>query len=167
MEIQLEIAGVAVMPPFIDIDSLVFLKKAGAEKEEVFLIYTGRDLALAIAEGVRKKQLPRPSTHDLLKNCIEALGGSVQKVVIGEFKDGVSHSSICIDCGNNKTMSIDSRPVDALALAARAHCPICMEEEVFLKGAMKPPSEEEMKRQQLEQLSEFLKNVDPKKLPIQ
>ncbi len=55
MEIQLEIAGVAVMPPFIDIDSLVFLKKAGVEKEEIFLIYTNRDLALAIMEGAVKK----------------------------------------------------------------------------------------------------------------
>ena len=174
MEIQLEIAAVFVMPPLID--SVVVLRKAGEWEKKLFLINTDRDAALAITEGVGKKLWQQPVAHDLLKNCIEKLGGHIQKVVIGEFKDGISHASIYLDCGNDRTESINSRPVDALALAVRTHCPIYMEERVFEEGKMELPAEEKMGWQQSglaekmekmgpEELLEFLKDIDPSKIP--
>jgi hypothetical protein len=159
MEIQLEIAAIAItqQSPV----SLVFLRKIGGQTKDskaLIMMATDSGSAYAILEGVEKMKVSRPRVHDLFKNSIEALGGRIQKVVINDYRDETYCALIHIKRGD-KVVTVDSRPTDALALAARAKCPIYIEESVLEKGKM------EMERLESEQLAELLKNIDTSKLP--
>jgi uncharacterized protein len=54
----------------------------------------------------------------------------VQKVVVSELKDDTFYALIWME-RDGETMSLDSRPSDALALALRLDCPIFVEDEVL------------------------------------
>ena len=69
-------------------------------------------------------------THDLLKNLLIGLDTTVRKVVVTELKDDTFFAVIWLE-RDGQSISIDSRPSDALALALRMDCPIFVEDEVL------------------------------------
>jgi bifunctional DNase/RNase len=69
-------------------------------------------------------------THDLLRNVIEDLSGSVVKIVISDLRDNTFYALIYIETPSD-TISIDARPSDALAVALRTHAPIFVEDTVI------------------------------------
>src|SRR5690606_26694011 len=81
--------------------------------------------AQAIAIPLSGEEPPRPMTHDLLKSVCEALGGTVEHIVITGIKEGVYYAEVHIQ-HDGKVTVVDSRPSDAIALAVRSMCPIYM-----------------------------------------
>jgi bifunctional DNase/RNase len=79
-------------------------------------IWIGAAEATAIAYAQQGIEPPRPLTHDLMKNIIDALGHRLTEVRIVELKDGVFHAALVID----GTTEISSRSSDAIALALRS-----------------------------------------------
>jgi len=96
----------------------------------VLPIWVGIYEANAIALEIEKVTTPRPMTHDLLKNLLLGLEAQVRKVVVSELRDDTFYALIWLE-RDGQTMSIDSRPSDALALALRVDCPIFVEDEVL------------------------------------
>jgi bifunctional DNase/RNase len=86
--------------------------------------------ANAIALEIEKVTTPRPMTHDLLKNLLIGLETTVRKVVVTELRDDTFFAVIWLE-RNGQTISLDSRPSDALALALRMDCPIFVDDEVL------------------------------------
>ncbi len=86
-------------------------------------IWIGLPEATAIASSLKKVQLARPMTHDLLKNTIDELGGSVIRVVISSLIENTFIATIELKVGDSLRV-IDSRPSDAIALAVRVNCQI-------------------------------------------
>ena len=83
-------------------------------------IWVGAAEAAAIAYAQQGVVPPRPLTHDLLKNVLDELGHSLDRVRITALTDGVFHAVLDIDGGaDGGGQSIDSRSSDAIALALR------------------------------------------------
>ena len=79
--------------------------------------------AQAIAIEIEKMTPSRPLTHDLFKSFAEAYHISIQEVIIYNLVDGIFYSKlICTD--GKKSLEIDARTSDAIALAVRFDCPI-------------------------------------------
>ncbi len=72
-------------------------------------------------------------THDLLKSFLSKLDISIEKIVVNDVRDNTFYAMI--HCRyDNKSLLIDSRPSDAIALALRTDSPIFVEEEVVNKA---------------------------------
>ena len=96
-------------------------------------------------------------THDLLKNVLTGLNVHVQRVVVCDLKDDTFYALIWME-RDGQTMSMDSRPSDALALALRLDCPIFVDDEVLkhskLASAISENSSSEDLRKWLENLND-------------
>ena len=86
--------------------------------------------ANAIALQIENIATPRPMTHDLLRNVIQDLKASVQKVVVCDLQENTFYALIYLSL-NGDTLAIDARPSDAIALALRTRAPIFVEDAVI------------------------------------
>lgn len=116
----------------------IILKEIGGEKRLPIII--GQFEAQAIALELEGIKPPRPLTHDLLKNIIEALGYNVDSIIIYELKDSTFFAKIRFDIPSID--DIDARPSDAIAIALKFGAPIfvasnIMEEIGFIPEAEK------------------------------
>lgn len=135
--VEMSIKGVTVHP---QTGSPVVLLEAVKDKREL-LIWIGYAEAQAIAFKMEDISTPRPMTHDLLQSMLQTIGAKVVKVLINDLKNNVFFATIIIERGR-KTMEVDSRPSDAIALAVRARAPIyvtgfVLEQARGLEGAYK------------------------------
>jgi bifunctional DNase/RNase len=105
-------------------------------------IWIGPCEAEAITVTLQEVEVPRPLTHDLLKNVIAKMGGTVERIIVSELRDEVFYAHIVMEA-DGKHLEIDSRPSDALALAVRLHVPVYIEEAVMEKAAVLPEDEVE------------------------
>ena len=122
-------------------------------------IWVGIYEANAIALEIEKVQTPRPMTHDLLKNVLLGLDVHVQRVVVSELKDDTFYALIWMERAG-QTMSMDSRPSDALALALRLDCPIYVEEKVFKSSQTSATTAEKTTNEELKRWLENLNDED-------
>ena len=126
----MKIAGITV-DPFTN-TPIVLLKDL--EEKDVLPIWIGLLEASSIATALENIQTPRPMTHDLLKNILDQLGIKVVKIEVNDLKDNTYYALIHMDV-NNKRLTIDARPSDALAIALRTGASIFVEESVIQRSA--------------------------------
>ena len=88
-------------------------------------------------EGIKP---PRPLTHDLLKNIVDNLGGTIIEVIIDELRENTFYAKVIMEV-SALTNEIDARPSDAIALAVRVQCPIYVSESVMEAAAFIPSEE--------------------------
>jgi len=86
-------------------------------------IWIGIFEANAIAMAVEKVELPRPLTHDLLKNAIAELGAVLERVEIHRLEGGTFFARLQLSTPGGEK-EVDARPSDAIALALRSEAPI-------------------------------------------
>ena len=65
-------------------------------------------------EGIKPQ---RPMTHDLLRNMLGELGGTVEAVEVTELRDNTYFAHIQVKTREGRMVQIDSRPSDAISLA--------------------------------------------------
>lgn len=104
-----------------------------AKEERILPIWIGEAEAQAIATELLGLSVPRPMTHDLLKSAIQALGGKVNRVIVTDLKENTFYAVIEVEVENNDTLTLDSRPSDALALALRFGADILVDAQVLEK----------------------------------
>jgi hypothetical protein len=126
MEVEMKIRGL-MMDPVTNMP-IVILK--GVADNTILPIWVGIYEANAIALEIEKVQTPRPMTHDLVRNVLLGVNATVKKVVVTELKDDTFYALIWLE-RNGTTISIDSRPSDALALALRTDAPIYVDDSVL------------------------------------
>jgi len=101
------------------------------DAEKFFLpIWVGIFEANAIALQLENVSTPRPMTHDLLRNMIAELDARVTRVVINDLRDSTFFAQIRVIIGE-RTLELDARPSDAIALALRADAPIFVAQSVL------------------------------------
>lgn len=130
------------------------------EGESVLPIFVGLFEANAIAQQLDGSLSPRPMTHDLLGNLIDALHGRVDRVVITDLRDNTFFAIIHLE-RNGEKLAIDARPSDAMALALRVKVPIFVEDAVLARSTA---SGEEGQVDEAERLRRWLETVDPEEL---
>jgi len=121
-------------------------------------IWVGAVEATAIAYAQQGIVPPRPLTHDLLKDILEALDAEVKEVRITGLQDGVFYAVVAFTSG----IEVSARPSDAIALALRMGVPIRGADEVLeVAGIDMPDDEEPQDDDQVEKFREFLDQVSP------
>jgi bifunctional DNase/RNase len=98
-------------------------------------IWIGPNEADAIAVKLQGVSVPRPLTHDLLNSIVDALGASVNSIIVSDLKNDTFYAKIILNVDGGQ-MEVDSRPSDAIALAVRVDAPIYAEEVVLEKAGI-------------------------------
>ena len=126
MLIEMMIKGLMVDP--ITNTPIVILKDKDGDR--VLPIWVGVFEANAIALQIENVSTPRPMTHDLLRNMISELDARVTRIVINDLRDSTFFAQIRLSTGD-KTLEVDARPSDAIALALRTEAPIYVAQSVL------------------------------------
>lgn len=136
-KVQVEILGLSASPSTGGAYALLLKETYGVRRLPIIIgQFEAQSIALEM-EGIKP---PRPLTHDLLKNVIENLGGSISEIIIDELRDNTFYAKIKLDI-SSMTNDIDSRPSDAIALAVRTGSPLFVAEEVMKAASFVPSSE--------------------------
>ncbi len=93
-------------------------------------IFIGTPEATAIAYAMQGVSMPRPMTHDLMKDLLEALTVSVDRVVITELRAATFYAEVHLRRGDERS-AVSSRPSDAVALAVRTGAPLFVADELM------------------------------------
>ncbi len=127
------------------------------DDEKFFLpIWVGIFEANAIALQLENITTPRPMTHDLLRNMINELDARVTRVVINDLRDSTFFAQIRLLVGG-KTLEVDARPSDAIALALRTEAPIFVAQSVLDQAQTITPEGED----QDERMKKWFENLSP------
>lgn len=153
--IKMEIKGLLMDP----VSNMPVVILRDTEKGHFLPIWVGIFEANAIALEMEKVTTPRPMTHDLLKNLLGELDARVDRIVINDLRDNTFFARIHLTRGDS-TLSVDSRPSDAIALALRSQAEIFVEEEVLEKSrSLRSDSDQDPDR-----LKKWLEEASPDEL---
>ena len=119
-KIKLDIVGLSYSQTQSGAYALVLGEVSGRRRLPIII---GSFEAQAIAIEIEKMTPSRPLTHDLFKSMGQAFHITVQEIVIYNLVDGIFYSKLMCSDGK-KTVEIDARTSDAIAVAVRFDCPI-------------------------------------------
>ena len=111
---------------------VVILEEIDSAPKRKLLVWIGESEAIAIDNGLKKTPFPRPMTHDLIKNIVDALSAKVEAIYINAVEKQTFHGKMKLK-SESQELDIDSRPSDALAIAIRYNAPIYVEDDVIQK----------------------------------
>ena len=153
MQIEMTIKGLMV-DPITNMPIIILRDKDG---QRVLPIWVGIFEANAIALQIENISTPRPMTHDLLRNVIQDLNASVQKIVVCDLQENTFYALIYLSL-DGATHAIDARPSDGIALALRTRAPIFVEDTVIdhAKTVDFTPEKDDADR-----LQKWLESLDP------
>lgn len=105
-------------------------------------IWIGVYEAEAIAMEIQGVTAARPLPYDLVKAAIADLGGEIERVAVTELSDEIYYARIFVRQGD-RSVEIDSRPSDAIAIAVRAQVPILVAEQVMDQASLVPDGDDD------------------------
>jgi uncharacterized protein len=160
----MELLGVRLELP-MNVPVLLLREQEGARR--VLPIYIAPEEAQAIERGIKQFVPPRPLTHDLLRDVLEALGATLVRLVVTELREsdqggGTFFAELVLELPGGTT-TVSSRPSDGVALAVRTGAPIFVADDVLDRAATAVADEEEGEGQEeiVDQFREFLDEVNP------
>ncbi len=159
--IQVRIASLAVDPR--SNQPVIVLRPLDEEpgNGRVLPIWIGQPEATAILLAIEGVELPRPLTHDLMKNMLETLGSYLERVEITRVEEGTFFAALIVRA-EDRTLAIDARPSDSIALAVRTGAPIFVAESVLDEASIDDSTDEVVDEEaELQAFREFLDEVDP------
>ena len=156
MEVEMKIKGLMI-DPITNMPIIILRDTAG---EAVLPIWVGIFEANAIALELEKIAPPRPMTHDLLRDVITGLGARIQRIAVTELKENTFYALIHLS-QNGRSLQVDARPSDAIALALRAKAPIFVETSVIEMAKTIDPTED---AKDTERLRKWLETLDETEL---
>ncbi|NMG10843.1 bifunctional nuclease family protein [Brasilonema sp. UFV-L1] len=155
--LEMRVAGIAL--DAITRSPIVLLKDASDRR--ALPIYIGQEQAKAIMGALENQKPPRPLTHDLIVNLLEAWNLSVERIIIHSLQKDTFYASLIVKQGDVKK-EIDARPSDAIAIALRTNAPIWVMEEVVADASI--PVDRDADEAEQEAFREFISNLRPEDL---
>ena len=127
-------------------------------------IFIGNPEATAIAYALQGVDMPRPLTHDLLKDVLTTLAVRLEQVVITELRSSY-YAELHLRRGEERTI-VSSRPSDAVAVAVRTEAPIfvadeLMEAEGIILALDTDEESEDIPEELVGEFRQFLDSVRP------
>jgi uncharacterized protein len=127
----------------------------------VLPIWIGQPEATAILLAIEGVELPRPLTHDLLRDVIESLDAYIERIEITRVEEGTFYAALILRA-EERSIAVDARPSDSIALAVRTGAPVFVAADVMESAAVSDSSDQVIdEEQELEAFREFLDHVDP------
>lgn len=119
-KLKLDIVGLSYSQTQSGAYALVLGEVSGRRRLPIII---GSFEAQAIAIEIEKMTPSRPLTHDLFKTFAQSFHIHISEIIIYNLVDGIFYAKlICSD--GKKTIEIDARTSDAIAMAVRFDCPI-------------------------------------------
>jgi len=138
-KIRLEILGLSSSQSQSGSFALVLGEKPGKRRLPIII---GMFEAQAIAIEIEKITPNRPMTHDLFKSFAGTFNFTINEIIISDLKEGVFFAKIvCQD--DDKTIEIDSRPSDAIAIGLRFNAPIYTYDNILAEAGIELTDEAE------------------------
>ena len=119
---------------------VVILKDA--ERDRYLPIWIGPWEANAIAMRLQGLTPERPLTHDLFSSTLQELGVELKQIVVSDLTGETFRARLHLEL-DGRSVDIDARPSDAIALAVRAAVPIYATDAVLDRAGVVPESEED------------------------
>jgi len=85
-------------------------------------IFVDMTVAVSIQGALKGEKLPRPLSHDLMHDILQAFGGKVTQTVI-TLKGGTYYGALSVSL-HDDVKTFDSRSSDSIALAIHFNAPI-------------------------------------------
>jgi bifunctional DNase/RNase len=116
------------------LDSALNTPEADLTAPQLLPIWIGYSEAQSILLLLSDQAHSRPLTHDLLANVIDVLGSKVENIVITKIEDSTFFATLTLEAGG-RTIEVDARPSDSIALALRSGARIFVDEDVMNAAA--------------------------------
>ena len=129
-------------------------------------IFIGTPEATAIAYALQGVDMPRPMTHDLMKDVLGALDVEVERVVITELRTATYYAELHLRREAQRAV-VSSRPSDAVAVAVRTGSPLYVSDElmdaegILLAIETGEDDEDATPEELVGQFREFLDSIKP------
>jgi bifunctional DNase/RNase len=131
-------------------------------------IFIGTPEAAAIAYALQGVAMPRPMTHDLIRDILSSLEVSVERVVITELRSSTYFAELQL-LRRGERMVVSSRPSDAVAVAVRTSSPLYVADDLMdaegillsIESADEDDEEEETSDELVGQFRQFLDSIKP------
>jgi bifunctional DNase/RNase len=129
-------------------------------------IFIGTPEAAAIASALQGVEMPRPMTHDLIRDILTSLEVAVERVVITELRSSTYFAELHLRRGPSDRAVVSSRPSDAVAVAVRTGCTLyvaddLMDAEGILLAIESSDDEDESPEELVGQFRQFLDSIKP------
>lgn len=147
MSDMVEVAIDSIRVSLMSQQRIVILREKNAER--YLPIWIGIYEAESITIALQEVEVARPLTHDLMKNIFSELNARVLQVEVVALRDDTFYGNIIAEV-DGRTLTIDSRPSDALAIAVRTHVPIYVAQSVMDAAGITP--EEDLQEEAEEKL---------------
>lgn len=158
----MELLGVRVELPANT--PVVMLREQEGERPRVLPILIGGPEASAIHSAMEGIVPPRPLTHDLLVNVVQALGAALEHIVVTEVREHTFYANLHLRTAAGDALVVSSRPSDAIALAVRTGAAIYAEEALLDEAAVESPEvdvDEGDEEAILDEFRDFLDDISP------
>ncbi|HNX12301.1 MAG TPA: bifunctional nuclease family protein [Paludibacteraceae bacterium] len=127
-EIRLHISGMVYNQALGGTYSLVLTEDSGQKRR--FSVLIGESEAQSIALKLNNAKSPRPLSHDLMNSIINMLEAKLLKVVIYDMVNDIFYSELYL-LHAGKSIVVDARTSDAVALAVRSNAPIYINSDIL------------------------------------
>jgi uncharacterized protein len=129
--IEVELASVGINP--LTGSPVVLLREL--ERGDVVPIFIGVAEARAILMAMHETPVPRPMTHDLMRDLLGAMDARLERVFVDDLANGTYFGMLELSvAGRDAPVRVDTRPSDALALAVRTGATILVAPKILLAG---------------------------------
>ncbi len=128
MDIEVELSRIIINET--SDQQIIVLKERNGKRS--FPIVIGIVEIFAIDRRLKGIKPLRPMTHDLLDSIIQNLGAKIEKIVINDLRNHTFYAKIHLS-SNGRSVKVDSRPSDAIALGVASNAPIYVADHVFDK----------------------------------
>lgn len=157
MLVKMKVAGIAIDP--LANAPIVILKDL--EEQSIVPIWIGILEASAIASELEKVKLSRPLTHVLMKNILESMNITLEKIEVTDLKNNTFYASLFLKNGDN-IVEVDARPSDSIALALSMDSPIYVDDSVIEKSVKVDLAGSDKKSEyESKKWAEILENLSP------
>ena len=96
-----------------------------------FPIFIGPHEMDALDRAIHLAQSPRPMTHDLILAAIKAMKGELVRVLVDDLREDTFFGKLVIRLADGEEVLVDSRPSDAMVVAARMRVPIYVADHIL------------------------------------
>lgn len=130
-------------------------------------IFIGTPEAAAIAYALQGVAMPRPMTHDLIRDILSALDVAVERVVITELRASTYYAELQLLRRGERSV-VSSRPSDAVAVAVRTGSPLYVADDLMDSEGIilsiessEDDGDEESSDELVGQFRQFLDSIKP------